>query len=260
VDLIGLNVIEDALVVRDDQRAHVGTDQAVDAVGDDAQRVDVEARVGLVKDRNLGLEHCHLQDLEALLLAAGEPVVERARGHRLIDLEQLHCLLDLLAKLGDADRVVDTVWSTLAVRVDGHANEVRNRYTRHGKGILEGEKQASARALIGSQVEQVGALEQHLALGHLVAGMSHQYVAEGRLARAIRAHDRVDLTLGHLQIDPLQDLCVGSGDVGVQVANNEIGHGCSWGIGRSDELRVCRLGNHSSLGVYAQTSAIRVDE
>ena len=113
------------------------------------------------------------------------------------------------------------------MRVDGHANEVRNRHARHCKGILEGEEQASARALVGCQVEQVGALEQHFALSHLIAGVAHQHVAECRLTRAVRTHDRVDFTLGHLQIDPFQDLCVSSGDIGVQVANNEIGHGCS---------------------------------
>jgi hypothetical protein len=122
------------------------------------------------------------------------------------------------------------------------------------------EEQASARALVGCQVEQVGALEQHFALSHLIAGVAHQHVAECRLTRAVRTHDRVDFTLGHLQIDPFQDLCVSSGDIGVQVANNEIGHGCSWGMVRSDESRVCRLGIHSSLAVGVQTSAIRVDE
>ena len=42
------------------------------------QRVDVEARVGLVEDRERRLEHRHLEDLVALLLAAGEALVDRA--------------------------------------------------------------------------------------------------------------------------------------------------------------------------------------
>src|SRR2546430_7716036 len=46
------------------------------------ERVDVEPGVRLVQDRELGLEHCELQDLVALLLAPGEPVVHRARRSR----------------------------------------------------------------------------------------------------------------------------------------------------------------------------------
>jgi hypothetical protein len=46
--------------------------QAVDAVGNDAQRIDVEAGIGLIED-GARLEHQHLQDLVALLLAAGKP-------------------------------------------------------------------------------------------------------------------------------------------------------------------------------------------
>ena len=49
-----------------------GPAELVDAVGDDAQRVDVEPGIGLVEDGELGLEHRHLEDLVALLLAAGE--------------------------------------------------------------------------------------------------------------------------------------------------------------------------------------------
>ena len=47
-----------------------GPAKRVDAVGDGAQRVDVEAGVGLVEDRDLRPQHRELEDLHALLLAA----------------------------------------------------------------------------------------------------------------------------------------------------------------------------------------------
>src|SRR3546814_9796614 len=43
---------------------------AVDAVADDAERVDIEAAVGLVEDGEAGGDEAHLDDLVALLLAA----------------------------------------------------------------------------------------------------------------------------------------------------------------------------------------------
>ena len=74
MDPVGGELLEDPPVVRDDEHAQrrVAPRTVRDAAGDDAQRVDVEARVGLVEDRDVGLEQGHLEDLVALLLAAGE--------------------------------------------------------------------------------------------------------------------------------------------------------------------------------------------
>ena len=56
---------------------------------DHAQRVDVEAAVGLVEDRQARLQHRHLKDLVALFLAAGKPDIDRALQQILADVELL---------------------------------------------------------------------------------------------------------------------------------------------------------------------------
>jgi len=210
------DVVEDALVVRDHDRAHVGPDVVLHAPRDHLQGVDVEAGVGLVEDRHRRLQHGQLQDLEALLLAAREPVVEVPARHLLVDVEQLHRLLHLLPELRDADGLV-------AVRVDGGAEEVRDRHTGHGVRVLEAQEEAELRALVRPQVEHVGAIERHLAGRHLVAGVAHQHVRQGRLAGPVRAHDGVDLPPGDLEVDAPEDLLVGVGDPGVQIADDEVG-------------------------------------
>src|SRR5690606_20201502 len=97
VDEVRLDVAQDARVVRDEQDARVGLAvDAVHALGDDAQRVDVEARVGLVEHGELRLEELHLEDLVALLLAAGEALVDRALGERVVHAQALHGALDVL--------------------------------------------------------------------------------------------------------------------------------------------------------------------
>ena len=76
-----LDHVQDALVVRDDQDAHVGAlGDGVHAGGDRVQRVDVQARVGLVEHGQARVQERELEDLHALLLAAAEPVVEVAVG------------------------------------------------------------------------------------------------------------------------------------------------------------------------------------
>ena len=103
---VGRDVVEYPLVVRDHERAHLGADESVHAVRHDLERVDVEARVGLVQHRDPRLQHRHLQDLDALLLAAGEAVVQVARGELARNLQLLHRRQQLGAELRDRHRVV----------------------------------------------------------------------------------------------------------------------------------------------------------
>ena len=92
VHVVGLQLVEQPLVVGDEHDAHRGAVGAdlTDALGHDAQRVDVETRVGLVEDRDVGLEDRHLHDLVALLLAAAEALVEVAVDERAVHAEPLH--------------------------------------------------------------------------------------------------------------------------------------------------------------------------
>src|SRR3954470_20243389 len=88
---VGLDVAQDAGVVRDEQNPDLAARaDPVDALGDDAQGVDVETGVGLVEDRHLGLEQLELYDLVALLLAAGEALVDVALGERRVHLQLVH--------------------------------------------------------------------------------------------------------------------------------------------------------------------------
>src|SRR5687767_3259241 len=77
---VRLDEVQDPLVVGDDQDAHAGLGlDRVDRVADDVERVDVEARVGLVEDGDARLLEGELEHLEALLLTAGETLVEVTR-------------------------------------------------------------------------------------------------------------------------------------------------------------------------------------
>ena len=49
-------MVEQPLMVGDDQGRERWATQGVDAVGDDLQRVDVQATVGFIQDRQLGAQ------------------------------------------------------------------------------------------------------------------------------------------------------------------------------------------------------------
>src|SRR6478735_8305279 len=182
---VGLDVAQDTRVVRDEQDAEVARVLgAVDALGDDLQRIDVEAGVGLVEDGHLRLEQLHLEDLVALLLAAGEALVDVALGEDGVHPQVAHGRLDVLdprAQLG-------------CLAVDGRlgrAEEVAHGDAGHLDGVLHREEEAGAGALIDLHREDVLAVERHGAAGDGVLRVAGDAVGQRRLAGAVGPHDRV---------------------------------------------------------------------
>ena len=201
----------------DQEDAELRVEHRVDALGDDPQGVDVEPRVGLVEDRHLGLEDGHLEHLEALLLAAREAVVDVAAGEALVHPQERHLLAHLVAEVAHRDAAahrvrrvdVGVLVDALELGVERGADEARDAQAGDRGRVLEGQEQAEPGSLVGRQLEDVAALPDHLAALDDVGRVAHQGVGEGRLARAVGAHDRVDLALADGQVDPLEDLVVG---------------------------------------------------
>ena len=122
VHAVGAQLLEQARVVRDREHAEVVFGgHRLDAAGDVAQGVDVEAAVDLVEHRELRLEHRELQGLGALLLATGELDVDAAFEELLRDAESLG--------FGDDARVEIARLALLAA--DRGLEEVAEPHTGH---------------------------------------------------------------------------------------------------------------------------------
>ena len=210
---IGLDIVEQALVVGDDDGRCLGSLQLVYSLGHDAQGIDVEARVGLVEDAEAGLQHGHLEDLVLLLLTAAEAFVDRAVGQLAVELHESTLLAHELEELigGQGSKA-----AILALLVDGGTHEVDHAHARYLYGVLEREEQPLVAAVFGRQLQQVLSVKLYGTLRHLVGGMSHKHVAQCTLSRTIRAHDGMYLTGAHLKVYTLQYLF--AIDAGMQVA------------------------------------------
>src|SRR2546428_190986 len=99
VDVVRLDVLQEPLVVRHQDHGVVGTPQAVHALRDGLERVDVEARVRLGPDGELPLQPGPLEDLVPLLLAAGEALVDRSIDEAPIHLDDSELLVQELQEL-----------------------------------------------------------------------------------------------------------------------------------------------------------------
>ena len=201
-----------------DEHGAFGRAQGVDAVRHRAQRVDVEAGIGLVQDAELRLEEQHLQHLVALLLTARETLVDRALHQIVGHLDGLHLLA---AQLEEVHGVELGFAAMTADRIHGRPQEVVVRDARDFHRILEGEEDALARAGFGVELSEVLAVEEHLALRDLEGGSAHQHVGEGALAGSVGTHDGVHLTGTDREIDSLEN--GGVARAGVQPADLEEG-------------------------------------
>ena len=91
-----------------------------------------------------------------------------------------------------AQPLVDAVVGRAARRVAA-VDEVADRHARDLDRVLHGEEQAARGALPRREAEELLAVERDRAGGDRVVAAAHQHVRQRRLARAVRAHDRVHL-------------------------------------------------------------------
>ena len=73
--IVGHDIVEQALIVRDNHRSVILTLEARNTRSHDTQCVDIETRVSLIQDSELWIEHSHLEYLVLLLLATREALV-----------------------------------------------------------------------------------------------------------------------------------------------------------------------------------------
>jgi hypothetical protein len=197
--------------VRDEQDAELrsGFTDRLDAARHDSQRVDVETGVGLVEHGEIRLHQRHLQDLVALLLAAGEPLVEVPLDESRVHPQPLGPVEDGHPHLEHRE-VLDALPGRHRL-----PQEVQHGDPGDLLGMLEPEEQAPARPLVGRQGRDVLTLEEDPARGHLVGRVAEERGGEGRLPRPVRAHERVQLTGGEGERHPAQDLVALDRDVQV---------------------------------------------
>ena len=215
--MLRLHLPHNVFVVGDDQKAGIRLGQLQHDIRHELPHGDVQAGVGLVQDGQFRFEHQHLEHLVPLGLAAGEAFVQVPAGELGGHLQDLHLPGQHRPKLPEADLFAAHGLQRLAEEVaDGHAGD--------HLGVLESQEQPEFGPFVRLQRQQVLARKGHTATGDGVAGMTHQRVGQRRLARTVRAHQHMPLTLTDRQVDALEDLL--ALDLDPQVADHQLGCLC----------------------------------
>ncbi len=83
----------------DEQNTQLRASQRIDAFRHNFERIDIQAGICFIHHCDFRLEQGHLENLGALLFAAGEPIIDRAVDETVIYFEQAHLFLQQLAEL-----------------------------------------------------------------------------------------------------------------------------------------------------------------
>ena len=207
---VGDYVVEEALVVGDGDGGVVGAAQFVDAGGDDAEGVDVEAGVGFVEDGEGGVEHGHLEDFILFFLTAAEAFVDGAVGEFGGHFDDFLFLFHEFEEFGAGEGVEATVFSLF---VDSGAHEVGDADAGDFDGVLEPEENAFAGADVDGHVEDVFAFVYDFALGDGVFGVACDDASKGAFAVAVGTHDGVDFADVDFKIYAFKNFFVADGGV-----------------------------------------------
>ena len=151
-------VLQQALVVSNNYRCSLGSAQTVHAVRHYAQGVHIEAAVGLVQNTQHRLKHRHLENLVALLFAAGKAHVHLSLGKFALHLHQGHLFLQELKELRGLELALAC---SLAPGVESGFHKVGDAHPGNLHRILEAQEYTCPGALLGRHGEQVAAGISH---------------------------------------------------------------------------------------------------
>ena len=154
----------------------------------------ISSRIG-----ELRLQHRELHRLGALLLTAGELVVHTAGQELVADAERGRLAEHRVVEAGRVD----------VAGAHRSGDERLERHAGHLHRILHREEQPALRALPRGQTDQLFAVDRDRPGGHFVVGSPHQRVRQRRLARTVRAHQRVHFAGTNFEIHAVQDLVAG---------------------------------------------------
>ena len=195
---VGLDHVEQTLVVCDDDDGLLRGEELVHTISDDAHSVDVKTGVGLVEDAQLRVEHCHLEDLVALLLTTRETFVDRAARELGIELHDLALLAHEFHEVSSGQRLQALI---LALSVDGSLHEVDHRYAGDLHRVLEAKEKPLAGTVLRLHLQQVLAVEDGFTLRDGIKRIAGKHSGQRGLTRPVRSHDSVYLAVVDSEVD-----------------------------------------------------------
>ena len=199
VGMSDIECLEDGRVMGDDEeRLALLLLELLDALGDDADGVDVQTGVGLVEDGEVRVKDEELKDLGLFLFTAGETDVEVAVCIIFRNGQDVRDLLDLFAEVPQFDALARS-------HLDGVAHEVGDGDAGDFDGVLERHEQARLGALVRGLLEQVEVAVLDGAFGHFIGRVAHDGIAEGGFTGTVRAHEDMGLARVDDKVDAVQD-------------------------------------------------------
>ena len=151
-----------------------------------------------------------MQNLSLFLFAAAEAHVQIALSIFVVHLQQSHSLTQLLAEIPRLNaHAALLLQSSLQKAAEADAGNLQR--------ILEGQEQTGLRTLVHRQLRDILAGKLNAAVGNSIFRITHERIAQGRFAGAVRSHQDMRFTGLNIKIQLMQNLFV-------LYINSEISH------------------------------------
>ena len=200
---VRFDVVQQPLIVRDHDITVFRRPELIHTFRHDTQSVDVQSGVRFIEDAQTRFQHGHLEYLVALLLAAAEPFVHTTARQLIVQLHHFTPFAHQLQELPGRQSREPPVFTPL---IHGRAHEIHHTHPRNLHRILEREEQPLMTAVLRTELQQIPPQETYAAPGHLKGRMARKHTAQRTLARPVRPHDGMYLTLIHIEIYTSQNL------------------------------------------------------
>ena len=172
-----------------------------DSLGHNPGGIHVQAAVGLVEDGQGRVQHCHLEDLIALLLSSGEAYIDLPLGKFRLHLDESHLFLHKFQEVTGFHRLLPR---SLAPGIDGRLHEVGDGDAGDLDRVLERHENACPGPFLRTHCQKIPSHKLDAALSHRVRRLACQDGGQCALAGPVRSHYRMDLALADGQVNALE--------------------------------------------------------
>src|SRR5215475_1959784 len=211
---VRLDIIQQPLVVLHYNDAVVRTSYGADSVSYHPQRIDIEAGIRFVKNREPWLQQHHLEDFIPLLLAAGKTFVHGSLEHRIVQ-TQSGCTIPRYRH--EIHRIEFGQPPMRANGVHGRPQEIKIAHARNLDRILECEKETVSRSHFRSHCGEIAVFETEFVRHNFIDVTSGENLGKRGFSGAVRTHDRVHFSGIDVQVESSKNFL--SVDRNVQISN-----------------------------------------
>ena len=193
------------MVVRDYHDGVFVAFQFVYPIGNNSQSIDIQSRIGFVKNGQFGLQHGHLENLVTFFLSARKSFVQGTRQKFAVNFQQFRFLANHFQHLVGRHFFQSIGFTSF---VDGRSHKVGHRNSRNFNWILERKENTFVCSFFRSQFRNVFVVQEDFSFGHFIIFVSGNDGRKRTFSGTIGSHNGVNFSRFYFKVDSFKNFFV----------------------------------------------------